>query len=110
MNTHTHTHLNVPREQCIVRRPVLLAEQHPSHPSSSAPAIEESTFGWKESRPPVGRREGQGGQRGGAHQRIGAPDICGMAWRKDQSKEKKTEWKFKSMLSNCIHETLSRVR
>jgi hypothetical protein len=58
----------------------------------------------------VGEREGQGGQRGGAHQRIGAPDICGMAWRKDQSKEKKTEWKFKSMLSNCIHETLSRVR
>ena len=56
------------------------------------------------------RREGQGGQRSGAHQRIGAPDICRMAWRKDQSKEKKTEWKFKSMLSNCIHETLSRVR
>ena len=57
----------------------------------------------------VGERD-KGGQRGGAHQRIGAPDICGMAWRKDQSKEKKTEWKFKSMLSNCIHETLSRVR
>jgi hypothetical protein len=32
-----------------------------------------------------------------------------MAWRKDQPKEKKTEWKFKSMLSNCIHETLSKV-
>ena len=31
-----------------------------------------------------------------------------MAWRRDQKQEKRTEFKFKSLLSNCIHETLSK--
>ena len=48
---------------------------------------------------------------GPANSGLGSAAAGGMAWRQNASnapKEKRTEFKFKSMLTNCIYETLSK--